>query len=107
MKSTPCISYRYTSIIASKLFDYKQSLQCIDLEQLRRNPPKCSFSSSPFNYSPTGDIITGDVNIVQIQNSEVNIVWNVIIIQRANTKSSVRQHGPPTNAKVASGAMEE
>jgi hypothetical protein len=39
-------------------------------------------------------------------NSEVNNVSNVIIIQRANTKS-VRQHGPPINAKVGSGAMEE
>jgi hypothetical protein len=41
------------------------------------------------------------------QNSEVNNVSNVIIIQRANTKSSVGQQGPPTNAKVGSGAIEE
>jgi hypothetical protein len=42
-----------------------------------------------------------------IQNSEVNIVKNVIIIQKANTKSSVGQHGPPTNAKVGAYAAEE
>jgi hypothetical protein len=30
-----------------------------------------------------------------------------LIIQKANTKSSVGQHGPPTNAKVGSGAAEE
>jgi hypothetical protein len=65
MKSTPCISYRYTSTIASKLFNYKQTLQCLDIKQLRQNPQKCSCSSSPFNYSPAGHIITGDVNIVQ------------------------------------------
>jgi hypothetical protein len=41
-----------------------------------------------------------------IQNSEVN-VSNVIIIQKANTKRSVRQHEPPTNAKVGSCAMEK
>jgi hypothetical protein len=65
MKSTPCISHRYTCNIASKLFDYKQMLQCLDIEQFRQNPPKCSFFSSPFNYSPAGHIITGDVNIVE------------------------------------------
>jgi hypothetical protein len=32
---------------------------------------------------------------------------SVIIIQKANTKSSVGQHGPPTNTKVGSGAAEE
>jgi hypothetical protein len=31
----------------------------------------------------------------------------VIIIQKANTTSSVGQHGPPTNAKVGSSAAEE
>jgi hypothetical protein len=45
--------------------------------------------------------------VICIQNSRVNNVSNVIIIQRANTKSSVRQHGPPSNAKEGSGAMEE
>jgi hypothetical protein len=42
-----------------------------------------------------------------VQNTEVNNVPNVIIIQKANTKSSVEQHGSPTNAKVGPGAMEE
>jgi hypothetical protein len=42
-----------------------------------------------------------------IQNSEVNDVQNVVIIQRANTKWSVRQHGTLTDAKVGSGAMEK
>jgi hypothetical protein len=34
-------------------------------------------------------------------------VSNVIIIQKANTKSSIGQHGPLTNVKVGSGAAEE
>jgi hypothetical protein len=42
-----------------------------------------------------------------IQISEINNVSNVIIIQKANTKSSLGQQGLPTNAKVGSGAMEE
>jgi hypothetical protein len=32
---------------------------------------------------------------------------NIITIQKANVKSSVRQHGPSANAKVGSGAAEE
>jgi hypothetical protein len=46
------------------------------------------------------------VNFYTIQNSEVN-EENVIIIQKAITKSSVGQYGPETNAKVGSGAAEE
>ena len=65
MKPTPCILNRYNSTIASKLFNNKQTLQCLDIKQLRQNPPKCSCSSSPFNYSPAGHIITGNINIVQ------------------------------------------
>jgi hypothetical protein len=42
-----------------------------------------------------------------MQNSEVKIIQNVIIIQKANIKSSVGQHGPSTNVKVASDAAEE
>jgi hypothetical protein len=42
-----------------------------------------------------------------IQNSKVNNVENAIIIQKAITKSSVGQHGPPTNAKVGSGVAVE
>jgi hypothetical protein len=42
-----------------------------------------------------------------IQNREVNNVPSVLIIRKANTKWSVGQHRPPTNAKVGSGAQEE
>jgi hypothetical protein len=44
--------------IASKLFNYKQALQCLDIEQSRLNLPKCSCSSS-FKYSFAGHILTG------------------------------------------------
>jgi hypothetical protein len=47
-----------------------------------------------------------DVTI--IQNSEVNNVSKVVILsKKENTKSGVRLHGPPTNAKVRLAAMEE
>jgi hypothetical protein len=45
----------------------------------------------------------GNLNVA-IQNSKVNNVYNVTIVQKAITKSSVGQNGPPTNAKVGSGA---
>jgi hypothetical protein len=34
------------------------------------------------------------------QSSENNNILNVIIMQKANTKSIVRQHGKSTNAKA-------
>jgi hypothetical protein len=70
LKSTPCISHRYTSTIASKLFDYKQTLQCLDIEQLRQNPPNCSYAS-PFNYSPAGHVIIGGCKYCTKRGSKV------------------------------------
>lgn len=49
IKSTPCISYNYTSTVASKLFNYKQTLEDLDIEHLKDNPPTCSCSSAPYN----------------------------------------------------------
>jgi hypothetical protein len=66
----------------------------------------CSCSSS-FSYSPTKYVTIDNVDVVEIQNGEVQNVSNIIIIQMANIKSSVGQQGPPTNARVGSGAMEE
>jgi hypothetical protein len=40
-----------------------------------------------------------------IQNSEVNNVWNVNHNPKGNYKIECRHHGPPTNAKVGSGAI--
>jgi hypothetical protein len=37
---------------------------------------------------------------------EVHNVSNAVIIEMENTKSSVRHHGPPINAKIGSGVME-
>jgi hypothetical protein len=37
----------------------------LDIEHLTLDPFTCSCSSSPFNYSPAGHIITGDVDTVE------------------------------------------
>jgi hypothetical protein len=56
-----------------------------------------------FFFMHSKEYLKHNIFEVPIQNREVNNM----LIQRANAKSSVRQHGPPTNAKVGSGAMEE
>jgi hypothetical protein len=63
-KSKPCISYKYTPTIASKLFDYKPTLQCLNI----LNPPSCSCSSSPFNYKP---LLAMPIYIVHVTNEEL------------------------------------
>ena len=63
----PKISYSYTRPIASKIFNYKQSLQDWRFTNHDVHIPSCSCSSSQFLYSPAGHIITGDLNIIQNQ----------------------------------------
>ncbi|KAK3104459.1 hypothetical protein FSP39_002438 [Pinctada imbricata] len=64
-KDTPCISYSYTPTVASKIYNYKRFLQCIDLSNPSLHPLPCECSSSDFNYSPCGHVITGDLSIVK------------------------------------------
>ena len=62
-QSNPKISYTYTRSIASKLFNYRQSLQDWRFTNHDYDSP-CSCSSSQFLYQPAGHIVTGDLNIV-------------------------------------------
>ena len=39
-------------------------MQDLSIDDFKSKPPDCSCSSSPFNYSPIGHVITGDINIV-------------------------------------------
>ena len=64
-KESPCISYSYTSSVATKIFNYKTSLQQIDFQSLSQNPLPCSCSGSEFLYAPCGHIVTNDLNIVR------------------------------------------
>ena len=59
-KESPCISYSYTRSVASKIFNYKASLQQIDFTP-------CSCCDSEFLYAPCGHIVTGDLSIVRDQ----------------------------------------
>ena len=62
-QSNPKISYTYTRSIASKLFNYRQSLQDWRFTNHDYDSP-CSCSSSQFLYQPAGHIVTCDLNIV-------------------------------------------
>ena len=64
-KESPCISYSYTRSVASKIFNYKASLQQLDFQGLSQNLPPCNCSDSQFLYAPCGHIVTGDLNIVR------------------------------------------
>ena len=63
-KSVPKISYTYTTPIAPRIFNYKKVLQNLRIDDFKAKPPDCSCASSPFKYSPSGHVITGDLNII-------------------------------------------
>ena len=64
-KESPYISYRYTSSVATKIFNYKTSVQQMDFLSLSQNPLHCFCSGSEFLYAPCGHKVTGDLNIVR------------------------------------------
>ena len=51
-------------VSASKIFNYKASLQQLDFQGLSQDLPPCNCSDSQFLYAPCGHIVTGDLNIV-------------------------------------------
>ena len=57
-------SYTYTKPIASKIFNHKKVLENFTFMEIKSKPPECSCSSSPFQYSPAGHVVTGDLNII-------------------------------------------
>ena len=61
-KESPCISYSYTSSVATTIFNYKTSLQEIDFQSLSQNPLPCSCSGSVFLYAPCSHTVTGNLN---------------------------------------------
>jgi hypothetical protein len=47
------------------LFQCKEALPDINIEEYRKNPLICDCSHSPFQYNPSGHVITGDLNIIR------------------------------------------
>ena len=50
-KESQCISYSYTSSVATKIFNYKTSLQQLDFQSLSHNFLPCYCSGSEFLYA--------------------------------------------------------
>jgi hypothetical protein len=72
MKATPLLSYIYASTIASKLSNHKQILKCLGIKQLQRKNPKYSCSSFSLNHSPSGHIMTRNVNTYSLKKESVH-----------------------------------
>jgi hypothetical protein len=58
--------------LLAKIFNYKEALQDINIEEYLKNPLTCDCSHSPFQYNPSGHVITGDLNIIQHENPRKN-----------------------------------
>jgi hypothetical protein len=63
--SVPFVSYSYTNSIGRKIFNYKEAVQDISIEEYLKNPLTCDCSHSPFQYNPSGYVIIGDLHIIQ------------------------------------------
>ena len=53
-QSVSIVSYSYTNSIGRKIFNYKEALQDIKIEEYIKNPLTCDCSHSPFQYNPSG-----------------------------------------------------
>jgi hypothetical protein len=95
--------------VVSKGFNYlliesfMNSLQSTSLFVEKNCCFKCQYMFRYFHFIHFDVLVMSFRNYTcpeSIQNIEDNNVSNVIIIQKANIKSSVGQHRPPKNAKV-------
>ena len=75
-QSVPIVSYSYTNSIGRKMFNYKEALQDIKIEEYIKNPLTCDCSHSPFQYNPSGHVITGDLNIIQHESPKGDFSWS-------------------------------
>ena len=64
-QAVPIVTYSYTNSIGRKMFNYKEALQDIKIEEYLKNHLTCDCFHSPFQYNPSGHVITGDLNIIQ------------------------------------------
>ena len=75
-QSVPIVSYSYTNNIGRKIFNYKEALKDINIEEYLKNPLTCDCSHSPSQYNPSGHVITGDLNIIQHESPKGDFSWS-------------------------------
>ena len=59
-QEAPTVSYTYTKTISSKIFNFKNAIKNIDFD-VGISDMTCKCSSSAFNYTPAGHVVTGDL----------------------------------------------
>ena len=69
-KIIPTIVYSYLNPIRNEIFNYKDTIQNLDVTEFIENYDniECNCKSSPFKDSFHGHIVTGDLNIVKDDN---------------------------------------
>ena len=75
-QSVPIVSYSYTNNIGRKIFNYKEALKDINIEEYLKDPLTCDCSHSPSQYNPSGHVITGDLNIIQHESPKGDFSWS-------------------------------
>ena len=63
-QTPPIVSYSYTKTIASKIFNFKQTIEELDFEVGTKNL-SCSCNRSTFACQPSGHVITGNLGIIE------------------------------------------
>ena len=64
-KEPPVVSYEYTSIVASKIFNFAPALSNLNVAEYLSNPQTCQCKESKFCYEPHGHVITGDLRVIE------------------------------------------
>ena len=59
------MSYKYTSTVASKIFNFALALSNLNVSQCLSNPQTCQCKESKFCYEPHGHVITGDLRVIE------------------------------------------
>ena len=64
-KEPPIVSYEYTSIVASKIFNFAPALSNLNVSEYFFIPQTCQFKESKFCYEPHGHVIIGDLRVIE------------------------------------------
>ena len=64
-KEPPIWSYKYTSTVPSKIFNFAPALSNLNVSEYLSNPQTCQCKESKFCYEPHGHVITGDGRVIE------------------------------------------
>ena len=62
--ATPSIAYTYDIPLGRKIFNYRQTIDNLDIQHWLRDQPNCNCTTSNFCDSTHGHIITSDLNFI-------------------------------------------